>query len=91
MEIRKNARFDQMNEVRKRQDGSWDERDGDDVTNNSERRRNMVSRVEGREENQGGYDNDSADRRGRWVNRENGFDSPAENTRGRTGKRKWRH
>ncbi len=39
-------RFDPMNERRKRRDGSRDERDGDDVTNNSKRRRNKVSRVE---------------------------------------------
>ena len=43
-------RLDPMNEVRKRRDGSWDERDGDDVTNNSKRRRNKVSRVESRDE-----------------------------------------
>jgi hypothetical protein len=65
-------RFDPTNEVRKQQDGSRDERDGDDVMNNSERMRKKVSRVEGREESQGGNDNDSADRRGRWMNRENG-------------------
>ena len=41
--------FDGMNEVRKHQDGSWEERDGDDVTNHSDRRRNKVSRVEGRD------------------------------------------
>ena len=69
----------------KRQDGSRDERDGDDVTNNSERRRNKVSRVEGRDESQGGNDDDSAVRRGRWVIRENGVDSPAKNTRGHSG------
>ena len=76
-----------MNEVRKRRDGSRDERDGDDVTNNSKRRRNKVSRVEGREESQGGNDYDSPDRRGRRMNRENGVDSPAKNTRGPSGKR----
>ena len=80
-------RFDRMNEVRKRRDGSRDERDGDDVTNNSKRRRNKVSGVEGREESQGGNDDDSAVRRGRRVNRENGVDSPAKNTRGHSGKR----
>ncbi len=79
-------RFDPTNEMRKRQDGSRDERDGDDV-NNSKRRRNKVSRVEGREESQGGNEDDSAVRRGRWVNRENGVDSPAKNTRGHSGKR----
>ena len=80
-------RFDRMNDLRKRRDGSRDERDGDDVTNNSERRRNKVSRVEGRDESQGGNDDDSAVRRGRQVNRENGVDSPAKNTRGCSGKR----
>ena len=80
-------RFDPTNEVRKRRDGSRDERDGDDVNNNSKRRRNKVSRVEGREESQGGNNDDSADRQGRRVNRENGVDSPAKNTRGRSGKR----
>ena len=80
-------RFDRTNEVRKQQDGSRDERDGDDVTNNSERRRNQVSRVEGRDESQGGNDDDSAVRRGRRMIRENGVDSPAKNTRGCSGKR----
>ena len=80
-------RFDRMNEVRKRQDGSRDERDGDDVTNNSKRRRNKVSRVEDRDESQGGNDDDSAVRQGRRVIRENGVDSPAKNTRGHSGKR----
>ena len=46
-----------------------------------------MSRVEGRDESQGGDDNDSAVRRGRRVIRENGVDSPAKNTRGRSGKR----
>ncbi len=46
-----------------------------------------MSRMEGREERQGGNDDDSAVRRGRRVNRENGVDSPAKNTRGRSGKR----
>ncbi len=46
-----------------------------------------MSRVEGREESQGGNDDDSAVGRGRQVNRENGVDSPAKNTRGCSGKR----
>ncbi len=46
-----------------------------------------MSRVEGREESQGGNDDDSAVRQGRRVNRENGVDSPAKNTRGHSGKR----
>ncbi len=46
-----------------------------------------MSRVEGRDENQGGNDDDSAVRQGRWMIRENVVDSPAKNTRGRSGKR----
>ncbi len=46
-----------------------------------------MSRVEGRDESQGGNDDDSAVRRGRRMNRENGVDSHAKNTRGRSGKR----
>ncbi len=80
-------RFDPTNEMRKWQDGSRDERDGDDVNNNSKRRRNKVSRGEGREESHGGNHYDSAVGQGRRVNRENGVDSPAKNTRGRSGKR----
>jgi hypothetical protein len=79
-------RFDPANEMRKRQDGSRDERDGDEVNSNSERRKNKVSRVEGREESQGGNNDDSVVGRGRRVNRENGVDSPAKNTRGCRGK-----
>jgi hypothetical protein len=41
-------RVDLTNEMRKRRDGSQDERDGDDVNNNSKRRRNKTSRVESR-------------------------------------------
>ena len=62
-------------------------RDGNDVTNNSKRRRNKVSRVEGRDKSQGGNDDDSAVRQGRRMIRENGVDSPAKNTRGCSGKR----
>jgi hypothetical protein len=80
-------RVDPTNEMRKWQDGSRDERDGDEVNNNSKRRRNKASRVEGREESQGSNDDDSTVGRGRQVNRENGVDSPAKNTRGRSSKR----
>ena len=80
-------RFDRMNDLQMRRDGSRDEKDGDDVTNNGERRRNKVSRVEGREENHSGNDDDSAVRRGRRMIRENVVDSLAKNTRGRSGKR----
>ncbi len=76
-----------MNEVRKRRDGSREERDGDDVTNNSERRKNKVSRVAGRDKSQGGNDDDSVVRRGIRMISENGVDSPAKNTRGLSGKR----
>ncbi len=80
-------RFDRMNDLRKRRVGSTDERDGDDVTNNSKRRRNKVNRVEGRDKNRSGNDDDSAVRQGRRMIRENVVDSPAKNTRGRSGKR----
>jgi hypothetical protein len=80
-------RVDLMNEMRKRQDGSRDDRDGDEVNNNSKRRRNKASRVEGREESQGSNNDDSTVGRGRRVNRENGVDSPAKNTRGHSSKR----
>jgi hypothetical protein len=80
-------RVDLTNEMRKRRDGSRDERDGDDVNNNSKRRRNKASRLEGREESKGSDDEDSTVGRGRRVNRENGVDSPAKNTRGHSSKR----
>ena len=79
-------RFDRMNEVRKRRDGSWDERDGDDVNNNSKRIRNKA-RVDSRELGQGSNDDESTVMRGRRENREKGVDSPATNTRGRSNKR----
>ncbi len=43
--------------------------------------------MEGREESQGSNDNDSMVGQGRQVNRENGVDSPAKNTRRRSSKK----
>jgi len=77
---------DVRNKRGKWQNGSKDERDGDDVNNNIKRRRNK-GMVDSREASQGGNNDESTVMQGRRENREKGVDSPATNTRGHSNKR----
>jgi hypothetical protein len=78
---------DMRNKRGKWRNGSRDERDGDDVNNKNSKRRRNKGRVDSREASQGSNYNESTVMRGRREYWENGVDSPATNTRGRSNKR----